>query len=385
MKKIYKIKKVFIFFIISILLMFTGSKTMAYSNFKEIQDIVPQKIATASWSSDGYDEGWGYDDYSYDYSYDYGYYDDYDDGYNFLGFVFLIGFIIIIVVIVIIVNKKSKSANSNTENTSGMSNGYSSSEPNISEESVVNQIRRIDPNFSKDEFLSWAKDVFVKLQYAWSDRNLDILRCFETPQLFEHHRGQIQRYIKNKQINKLEKVSINWAKLFEFKQDGSREVLSVLLNTKMIDYIFDEQKKEIIKGSNNQFEVNTYKLTFVRSAGVKTVPGTISVNTTNCPNCGAPVQITASGKCSYCGSVITTGNFNWVLSNMETYKEPIDDWMPFNDGNIGGFGTGFISGAIAGGIIREVFRPRPFWGRPGFGPRPPRRGPGGPRPRGPRR
>lgn len=385
MKKIDKIKKVLLCFIISILLFYIGVGSKVYASLENMQFLTSEKIAAASWSDngEGFDDSWGYE--SYDYSYDY-----YDDGSSgFLGVLFLVFFIIVIVVIVIVINKKSKNTNSSESFDSGMSNGYSNSEPNISEAQVENQIRAIDPDFSREEFLSWAKDVFVKLQYAWSDRNLDILRCFETPQLFEHHRGQIKRYINNRQINKLEKVSINWAKLFEFKQDGSREVLSVLMNTKMIDYIFDERKNEIIKGSNNKFEVNTYKLTFIRSAGVKTVPGTISVNTTNCPNCGAPVQITASGKCSYCGTVITTGNFNWVLSNMETYKEPINDWMPYNDGNIGGFGTGFISGAITGSLISGLFRPRLYFGGPVFGPRPPRRGPRGPMggfggPRGPR-
>ena len=41
------------------------------------------------------------------------------------------------------------------------------------------------------------------------------------------------------------------------------------------------------------------------------------VNKKNCPNCGAPTQITSAGKCEYCGSVITTGEYNWCLSNLE--------------------------------------------------------------------
>ena len=43
-------------------------------------------------------------------------------------------------------------------------------------------------------------------------------------------------------------------------------------------------------------------------------------NNINCPNCGAPTQITSAGRCEYCGSVITTGEYNWVLSNLEREK-----------------------------------------------------------------
>ena len=35
---------------------------------------------------------------------------------------------------------------------------------------------------------------------------------------------------------------------------------------------------------------------------------------TNCPNCGAPTQVTSSGECEYCHSVITNGDFGWVLN-----------------------------------------------------------------------
>ena len=40
-----------------------------------------------------------------------------------------------------------------------------------------------------------------------------------------------------------------------------------------------------------------------------------------CPNCGAKTQITVSGKCEYCGSVLTTGEYNWALSNLERTKQ----------------------------------------------------------------
>ena len=73
----------------------------------------------------------------------------------------------------------------------------------------------------------------------------------------------------------------------------------------------------MLKGEKGLDKFNTYLLTFIRKNGVKTKPGTIEVNTTNCPNCGAPTQITSSGKCDYCGSVITTGEHSWVLSNLQ--------------------------------------------------------------------
>ena len=60
-----------------------------------------------------------------------------------------------------------------------------------------------------------------------------------------------------------------------------------------------------------------YIMTFIRTAGVKTSVGTSNKSTTNCPNCGAPTQITSAGQCEYCDSVITTGEHDWVLSDIK--------------------------------------------------------------------
>ncbi len=190
---------------------------------------------------------------------------------------------------------------------------------NVDEDGIVNEIRQVDENFSIEEFKSWARDLFIKLQDSWTKRDWSVIRCFETNQLFEQHSTQLQGYIDNKQINVLEGVAVNWVKLLKFEQSGDKEILSVVLSSKMIDYIIDEETKELIKGDKNTVIINAYKLTFIRKKGVKTNLGEDTVNTTNCPNCGAPTKITSSGQCEYCGSVITTGEYNWVLSNLEPY------------------------------------------------------------------
>ena len=41
----------------------------------------------------------------------------------------------------------------------------------------------------------------------------------------------------------------------------------------------------------------------------------------NCPNCGAPTEITSSGKCEYCKSIITTGDHDWVLSDIRSREQ----------------------------------------------------------------
>ena len=160
-----------------------------------------------------------------------------------------------------------------------------------SDKEIEDKIQLEDPLFNKAEFLAWASDMFVKLQYAWSDRNLEDIRYFITPELYEQTNGQVQRYITNKQINKLERVSVNISRLYSYEQQGDRDILRVVLESKMIDYIIDENTGNVLRGDPALNIVNPYILTFVRKTGVKTEEGEIKPVTMNCPNCGGATTI----------------------------------------------------------------------------------------------
>ena len=165
--------------------------------------------------------------------------------------------------------------------------------------------------------LAWAKDLYVKLQNAWTARDWEPMRPFETESLFEQHKSQLQGYIDTNRINIVDRIAVNYATLYKFRQEGDRDILEIALKATKKDYIIDATTKEVLEGNKEQDRISVYKMTFERKTGVLTPEGTGKVKTTNCPNCGAPTEITSAGKCPYCGSVITTGNNTWVLSGLE--------------------------------------------------------------------
>lgn len=218
--------------------------------------------------------------------------------------------LIVFIIIMIIVLKTKKGGNITNSGVRTAASGKS-------EDEIENQIKAHDELFNKDEIISWSKTLFVKLQNAWTARDWDTIRTFETNELFEQHKTQLQGYINNNQINVMDRICVNYANLYDYRQSGDKEILVIKLNSRMQDYIIDATTKKVLKGNPNIELTNSYLLTFERKLGVKTKPGTTEVNTTNCPNCGAPTKITSSGECEYCGSVITTGEYNWCLSNLE--------------------------------------------------------------------
>lgn len=300
MKKLKEIARIII---LAIVLTFVASSRISIADVGSFEDY---DSGSSSWES----SDWGSS--SWDHDYDYGS----DSNYTYIGGGSSIpGIIIFIIVVAITMYVKSKQKDNwqMPKQQFHQTQNYAYK----SEEAVEKEVKAVDELFNKEEFLSWSRDLFIKLQEAWTARDWSTIRVFETNELFEQHHKQLQDYIDRKQINKMERICVKSAQLADFKQTGDKDILTVILKSRMVDYIIDEETGKVLKGDKVTDRHSTYKLEFIRKTGVKTKPGSNQINTTNCPNCGAPTQITSSGKCEYCGSVITTGEHSWALANLE--------------------------------------------------------------------
>ncbi len=300
MKKLKEIARIII---LAIVLTFVASSRISIADVGSFEDY---DSGSSSWGS----SDWGSS--SWDHDYDYGS----DSNYTYIGGGSSIpGIIIFIIVVAITMYVKSKQKDNwqMPKQQFHQTQNYAYK----SEEAVEKEVKAVDELFNKEEFLSWSRDLFIKLQEAWTARDWSTIRVFETNELFEQHHKQLQDYIDRKQINKMERICVKSAQLADFKQTGDKDILTVILKSRMVDYIIDEETGKVLKGDKVTDRHSTYKLEFIRKTGVKTKPGSNQINTTNCPNCGAPTQITSSGKCEYCGSVITTGEHSWALANLE--------------------------------------------------------------------
>jgi len=184
--------------------------------------------------------------------------------------------------------------------------------------SVAAEIQGIDPNFSSDKFIGFAREVFMKIQEAWTTKDWKPIRPFESEALFNQHKQQLDEYIRLGKTNVVEKIGIRHCSLHEFRQDGDKEVLVVWFNAIMRDYVIDDASKEVLESDPNRDWFMKYEMVFNRKAGLKTEAGKKGNSITNCPNCGAPTEVTSAGQCAYCGSVITNGEHDWVLTDIHS-------------------------------------------------------------------
>ena len=142
-----------------------------------------------------------------------------------------------------------------------------------SQEEVVSQIQAIDEYFSSDKFTAWVREVFLKLQQAWTERDWKQIRPFESEELFAQHNQQLDEYIRNNKINVVEKIGIKQCKIISFTEDGDKEEVKVNLRAVMRDYVIDATTRKVLESDPNKDWYMNYILTFNRKKGVKTQEG----------------------------------------------------------------------------------------------------------------
>ncbi len=266
----------------------------------------------------GYDYGGG--NYDYDYGSGGGGFIFFDGGSGgsggSSGWAVAILIFIVIAAIVISANRKKSSGRPISQRPRPVSAPVP---PNCDDE-ITAAIQKNDQSFSKDKFIAWTKEVFIAMQMAWTARDWSKIRPFEKEELFRQHEMQLQEYINLGRINVMERINVNQAWMVNYERDSQYETLTVYMQTRMVDYIIDEKTKKVLKGNPNQDCFMNYLLTFMRKTGVLTDPATSNHSTVSCPNCGAPCKVTSAGECQFCGSIITTGEHDWVLSNLDSVK-----------------------------------------------------------------
>lgn len=174
----------------------------------------------------------------------------------------------------------------------------------LTEAEVVKKVMEVDENFSKSEFYSFVKSIFILINDAWSDKDYRRLRAFEADALFYRHRDEIEELIENNLSDKRENIKIKGVLLKDFRIEGNKEFLVVALTANM--------KK------SNSYEKNDYPyiMTFSRNKGIKTRLDS-KLSTTNCYNCGAVIDVTDDGICNYCHTSLVSGKIEWVLVDIK--------------------------------------------------------------------
>ena len=243
-------------------------------------------------------------------------------GFGMNGLVMLVIFIYIAIILTKYMNDRKSSDKSYTSSTS-----YKTEPPRYriveNNRSAISRLKQADPNFDARTFTSWVKEVYIQLQAAWTKKDWNLVRSLESASLYSQHSTQLEDHIRAKTTNVLEKVYVENVRIKDFYEnpDGN-DTLVVILSSTLRDYVIEDQSKRVIEGNPQEDLFTVYQMNFIRKHGSQTE---LNINdkavSDHCPNCGAPLKISAISKCDYCDADLTRSPNQWVLDTYDVVDE----------------------------------------------------------------
>jgi hypothetical protein len=184
-------------------------------------------------------------------------------------------------------------------------------QPNF--ESVRAEFERNNPEFSWGSFEARARLIFNELQAAWSTLNWERARPHETDNLFQMHQYWIEAYKRQHLRNLIDDCAVAAMQPVKLQEDAFYQSITLRIWAQGRDYTVDANG-HVVSGSKQNLRRWSEYWTFIRNRKAKHGPSHADLN---CPNCGSPLKVNASGICEFCGGKITSGEFDWVLSKIE--------------------------------------------------------------------
>ena len=158
------------------------------------------------------------------------------------------------------------------------------------------------------DFTNTAKMMFKCIAEAFAKGHLAEVKNYLNDNVLPVFQEKIDLRVANKQKAEFTLIGFKDVKLLEDLPD--KKVVS--FTTEQVNLLKDNDD-HIIEGDPLYVATVTEYWTFIRSRDFSEK----AYNSHECPNCGAEIKLNQAGKCEYCGTVVTSGNFDWVLSRIE--------------------------------------------------------------------
>lgn len=115
----------------------------------------------------------------------------------------------------------------------------------------LNDIKRLDPNFSEGAFKEEAGDIFFKVQAAWTNRDLSPVKPLLASEISSNMHSDIDKLKQEGRVNRLENIAMREVNITEAWTEQGVSYVTVRLTASVLDYVTDETGK-LIEGSKTE-------------------------------------------------------------------------------------------------------------------------------------
>ena len=230
---------------------------------------------------------------------------DYDGGIGDFGMIDAIG-VVIFIIIFIVVYIKDKN---NKKRDGALPTSSYTLRP-------MNEYYTLDPAFNEAAFQEKLSNLYVQMQNCWSAKDISSLRPYFDDAYFMQMDRQLDQYRTQHKTSYIEKIAVLSIDLEGFKQEAGKDHIIATVKTRITQYTLDDRTGKLLSGHRKKEKFMTYEWDLCRTTGYQSAEAA-GLDKTICPSCGAPLDINASARCPYCGSVIQSADHDWVLCGIK--------------------------------------------------------------------
>ena len=228
----------------------------------------------------------------------------------------------LIVVVAIVYSLRTKMKNNSTsKKTATQRAERAGSAGNRAGLTPIGAYAKIDPNFNSAALCEKAANLYVQMQNGWTAKNIESLRPYFTDALFTQMERSLRGYVQRGETNVVERIAVLDVTPLGFRQTGGEDHILLRLRTRITDYTVQDSTQKIVRGSRDQEKFMTYEWDLLRPTGTKTDAASGETKRITCPGCGAPLDVNASARCPYCGTVIQQQAQDWVISAIRGIRQ----------------------------------------------------------------
>lgn len=173
------------------------------------------------------------------------------------------------------------------------------------------------PGFNADQMEEHIASLYTRLQDAWTAKDLEPVRPLLSEKLYAQLDRQLDALRHSHRTNKVEDVTVMDVQLSGWYEEAGNVSVVAIVQARIKDYTVDDKTGDIVSGSPKAEKFMKYRYTLTQPKGA----GPADQSVTNCPNCGAPVDINKSAECPYCGTMIKSASYTWVVSAIQGLEQ----------------------------------------------------------------
>ena len=176
----------------------------------------------------------------------------------------------------------------------------------------MNEILKYDSEFSESKFKTYVDNVFIQLHMAVVTKELENVKHFLSDEVYNLYKQKVDNLTQRHLIQMYDEINVAQTEILNYQVTNTDMIIKVYILSRYLDYLMDEDGNYVSGDTDVRSERANY-LTFTKKINHKEM-GYVR----KCPGCGASIDVNASGKCAYCGTIYNLDDKDWVLTSIET-------------------------------------------------------------------